>query len=164
MGVLLPNYPEENIVKGENVHNFKVNTGTLDGTSNIFQILQDLQLKQYQHQYHLNTVLNTSKMFHTTNTAQMAQLVASVRTTTPYAPATDDTMTTKQVNPVHVHQNTSWNAPPAHCAHVHKSTIQVCKPGESLALKSQAPTQWKDFCEQTPIDEARHSVTIFQLL
>ena len=42
MGVLLPNYLEENITKGENVPNFKVNTGTSDGTSNIFQILQDL--------------------------------------------------------------------------------------------------------------------------
>ena len=42
MGVLLPNYPEENIVKGEDVPNFKVNTGTSDGTSNVFQILQDL--------------------------------------------------------------------------------------------------------------------------
>ena len=41
-GVLLPNYPEENVVKGENVPNFKLNTGTSDGTSNIFQILQDL--------------------------------------------------------------------------------------------------------------------------
>ena len=30
--------------------------------------------------------------------------------------------------------------------------------------KSQAPTQWKDFCEQTPIDKARHSVTLFLLL
>ena len=45
MGVLVPNYPEENIVKGENVRNFKVNTGTLDGTSNVFQILQDLRLQ-----------------------------------------------------------------------------------------------------------------------
>ena len=46
MGVLLPNYPEENVVKGRNVPNFKVNTGTScgtsEGTSNIFQILQDL--------------------------------------------------------------------------------------------------------------------------
>ena len=41
MGVLLPNYPEENVVKGENVPNFKINTST--GTfSNVFQILQDL--------------------------------------------------------------------------------------------------------------------------
>ena len=135
MGVLLPNYPEENIVKGENVPNFKVNTGKSDGTSNIFQILQNLQLKQYQHQYHSNTVPNMSKMFHTMNTAQMAQLVASFRTTTPSAPATTDTMTTKQVNPVYVHENTSWNAPPVHCTHVHKSTIKVCKPGESLALR-----------------------------
>ena len=42
MGVLLPNYPEKNIVKGENVPNFKVNTGTSDGTLSVFQILQDL--------------------------------------------------------------------------------------------------------------------------
>ena len=49
MGVLLPNYSEENVVKscGENVPNFKCNTST--GTSsNVFQILQDLRLKQYQ--------------------------------------------------------------------------------------------------------------------
>ena len=74
-------------------------------------------------------------MFHTTNIAQMAQLVASFRTTTPSAPAMTDTMTTKQVNAVHVPQETSHKAPLAHCAHVHKLTIQVCKPGESLALR-----------------------------
>ena len=45
MGVLLPNYLEENVVKGENVPNFKFGTsaGTSTGTSsNVFQILQDL--------------------------------------------------------------------------------------------------------------------------
>ena len=63
MGVLLPNYPEENIVKGENVPNFKVNIS--EGTSsNVFQILQDLglqdlRLKQYQNQCHLNTMFST---------------------------------------------------------------------------------------------------------
>ena len=67
---------------------------------------------------------------------QMAQLVASLRTTTPSAPAITDTMTTKQVNPVHVHQETSHKTPLAHCVHVHKLTIQVCKPGESLALRT----------------------------
>ena len=42
MGVLLSNYPEENIVKGENVPNF-TSTGTSEGTSsNVFPILQDL--------------------------------------------------------------------------------------------------------------------------
>ena len=44
MGVLPTNYPEENVVKGENVPNFKFNTstGTTTGSSNVFQILQDL--------------------------------------------------------------------------------------------------------------------------
>ena len=78
---------------------------------------------------------SASKTFHTMNTAQMAQLVASSRTTTPSTPAMTDTTTAKQVNPVHVHQETSCKAPLVHCAHVHKSTIQVCTPGESLALR-----------------------------
>ena len=69
MGVLLPNYPEENVVKGDNMPNFsKMNGGktgnstshgmqngisyvntvngtvssTLDGMSNMFQILNDI--------------------------------------------------------------------------------------------------------------------------
>ena len=46
MGVLLPNYLEENVVKGENVPNFIISTST--GSSNVFQILQDLRLKQCQ--------------------------------------------------------------------------------------------------------------------
>ena len=125
MGVLLPNYPE-NIVKGENVPNFKVNTGTSESTSNVFQILQDLWLKQYQHQCNSNTVPNTSKMFHTMNTAQMTQPVASFRTTTPSAPDMTDT-TTKQVHPMHVHQDTSCKAPLAHCTcpQVNNSGVQT---------------------------------------
>ena len=74
-------------------------------------------------------------MIHTMNTAQMTQLDTPFRTTTPSAQATTDTTTKKQVNPVHVHQDASHKAPLAHCAHVHKLTIQVCKPGESLALR-----------------------------
>ena len=112
-------------MKGENVPNFKMNTGTSDGTSNILQILQDLQQKQYQ--YNSNTMPNT---MHTMNIVQMVHLETSFRTTTPSTQAT-----TKQVDPVHVHKNTSRSGPPAHCAHVHKSTIPVCKPGESLALR-----------------------------
>ena len=46
MGVLLPNYLEENVIKEDKVPNFKVGTPT--STSNVFQILQDLWLKQYQ--------------------------------------------------------------------------------------------------------------------
>ena len=80
-------------------------------------------------------------------------------TTTPSTPAMT-AMTAKQVDSVHVHtlpvQNTSWSGPPAHCAHVHKLLKQLCKPGDSLALKKcPAPTQWKDFCEQTPIRQSK---------
>ena len=75
-------------------------------------------------------------MFQATNIAQnMAQPVTCFRTTTPSTPAMTDTTTTKQVNPVHVHQETSHKALLGHCAHVHKLTIQVCKPGELLALR-----------------------------
>ena len=46
MGVLIPNYPEENVVKGDEVPNFKIGTHT--SALNVFQILQDLRLKQHQ--------------------------------------------------------------------------------------------------------------------
>ena len=79
-----------------------------------------------------------SKTFHTADTVQnMVQLVTSSRTTTPFTVMTGIT-TTKQVNPVYVHPDTSWKAPLGHCAHVHKLTVQVCKPGESLALEKSS--------------------------
>ena len=117
----------------------------------------------YKGQYNSSTVPIDTK-----NTMIMVQPTAqpttSFRTTTP-STAMTGRMTTKKVNPVQVHQETSCKALLEHCTHVHQPAVQVCKPGESLALrKSQAPTQWKDFCEQTPIDETRHFVTIFWLL
>ena len=86
MGVLLPNYPEENVVKacGENVPNFKYSTST--GTSsNVFQILQDLQLKQYQ-ENHPDSLQNESRTSHTSThstTGTTAQLTTSFRTCRP---------------------------------------------------------------------------------
>ena len=69
MGVLLPNYPEENVVKscGENVPNFKCNTSTSKSTgtsSNVSQILQDIRLKQYQ-ENHPDSLQNESRTSHT---------------------------------------------------------------------------------------------------
>ena len=45
MNVLKPNYPRENVVKGEEVPNFKIGKPTC--TSNVFQILQDLRVKRH---------------------------------------------------------------------------------------------------------------------
>ena len=140
MGVLLPNYPEDNVVKGENVPNFKFNTSTSTTTgtsSNVFQILQDLRLKQYQGKCHSDSMQSDSKTFHSTTntfTQNMAQLTTSFRTTTP-STATTGRMTTKQVNPVQVLQETSHKAHLESCMHVHQPMNQVCKPGESLALR-----------------------------
>ena len=151
-GVLLPNYPEENVVRGENVPNLKINTSK-GASSNVFQILQDLQLKQYKGQYHLSTIPSTApkqykEQYHlstmhidseksssTTNMVQnTAQSVTSFRTTTPFT-ATTGRMTTKQANPVQVHPDISCEAPLRHCMHVHQPTVQVCKPGKLLALR-----------------------------
>ena len=158
MGVLLPNYLEENVVKscGENVPNFKCNTstGTSTGTSsNVFQILQDLQLKQYQ-ENHSASLQNESRTSHTSTHSttgtlieSTVQLTTSFRTTTPTKDmtgrtntfrTTPNTMTRQQINPAQVlvlPQDTSCNTHLESCMHVHQPLSQVCKPGELLALR-----------------------------
>ena len=71
MGVLLPNYPEENVVKGDKVHNFGTSTST---SSNVFQILQDLQLKQYQETSSNSSESRASHTSTTNMTCTMTQL------------------------------------------------------------------------------------------
>ena len=168
MGVLLPNYLEENVVKsecGENVPNFKYSTST--GTSsNVFQILQDLWLKQHQ-ENHPDSLQNESRMSQTSTTnmtsttaqptpfrtygsttanemtgtlthnTSMSQSSTSFRTTIPTRDMTGRTntfRTTPNTRP-HVTQDTSRNRLPECCMHVHQPTSQVCKSGESLALR-----------------------------
>ena len=160
MGALLPNYPEENVVKGENVPNFEFGTsaGTSTGTSsNVFQILQDLRLKQYQETSSDSSKSRTSRTSTTDTTCTTAQLTplmtygstpanqntgmatpntsmsessTSSRTTMPAR----TTPRTRQPTSV-IHQNTSCNGLSQCCMHVHQPTSQVCKPGESLALR-----------------------------
>ena len=107
-------------------------------------------LKQYQGPYPSSTMPSTTPHLYegqynsstmpidlekTMITVQpMAQLMTSLRTTTP-STAMTGRMTTKQVNPVQVHQETSRKALLENCTHVHQPTVQVCKPGESLALR-----------------------------
>ena len=74
-------------------------------------------------------------MTSTTNTVKnTAQVATSFRTTTPSTAMTGN-MTTKQVNPIHVHPDTSCKELLGYCIHVHQPTVQACKPGESLALR-----------------------------
>ena len=80
MGVLLSNYPEENVVRGENVPNFKMNTSEGTSASNVFLILQDLHLEQYQDRCHSNAMHIDSKTSHTVphNTTDMVQNMAQL--------------------------------------------------------------------------------------
>ena len=94
--------------------------------------LQDLWLKQYQEKCHSDSMQIESKTLHTG-----PHSTTNTRTTTP-STATTGRMTTKQVNPVHVHPDTSCKASLGHCMHVHQPTVQVCKPGESLALRKSS--------------------------
>ena len=63
----------------------------------------------------------------------IAQPTTSFRTTT-HTKATTGRMT-KQVNPVQVPQDTSLKAHLESCMDVYQPVSQVCKPGESLALR-----------------------------
>ena len=193
MGVLLPNYPEENVVKaacGENVPNFKysTSTGTSTGTSsNVFQILQDLWLKRYQ-ESHPDSLQNESRMSQTSThsttstTAQLTtsfrtytsstvknarmttgtliqntnivQLTTSLRITTPSKATTGRTNTfrTTPNTRQQVPQDTSHNRHLQSCMHVHQPLSQVCKPGESLALrKVKHPLNGKTSVSRLPL-------------
>ena len=100
-------------------------------------------------------------------TPTVPEMATPFRTTTPSAPVMTAT-SAKQANPVHVNalpvQNTSEWTSSTQCTCPQAATTGSETQRLLSFEKSPAPTQWKDFCEQIPIDEARHSVTLFQLL
>ena len=149
MGVLVPNYPEENVVKQGDQET---------GTSNVFQILQDLRMKQY-HGNSEPKVHRPSTTFTTGTTMQpkvsktheqpvrkqvraiyidnMSQIPTPCRTTPP-----PKTKIKTKANTSHstrrpasgTHQFSS-HLPPTCCMHVHQLQSQTCKPGKLPALK-----------------------------
>ena len=182
MGVLLPNYLEENVVKGENVPNFKIGTST--GSSNVFQILQDLHLKQYQETGssqprapHANTTDTTCTTTQSTplttygsastnqNTGMatpitsMSELSTFPRTTMPAETTPSSRQPTSER-----HQNSSRNGHPPYCMHVQQPQSQVCKLGESLALrKVKTLHNGKTSVSRFPLTK-QDIITIFWLL
>ena len=156
MGVLLPNYLEENVVKGKNVPNFKISTST--GTSsNVFQIFQDLHLKQCQEtnsDSSRSTASRTSTTDTTCTTTQLMPLMTYSSTpanqntgmATPITSMSESSTSSRTTMPAKttpssrqptsgIHQNTSCDGLSQCCMHVHQSTSEVCKLGESLALR-----------------------------
>ena len=167
MGVLLPNYMEENVVKGE--------TGT---TSNVFKILQNLRLKQYQktgssqprasHTSTTDTACTTTQLMPLTtygstpasqNTG-MATPITSMsesstvsRTTMPAETTPSSRQSTSEI-----HQNSSHSGPPTCCIHVHRPQSQTCKPGKPPALKKvKTPHNGKTSMNRSPLAKQEKS-------
>ena len=163
MGVLLPNYPEENVVKGE--------TGTL---SNVFQILQDLCLKQCQGTNSDSSRTRASQASTTDTTCTTTQLMPLMTYTstpanqntgmaTPITTMSESSTVSRTTMPAEttpssrqptseIHQNTSRNGLPQYYVHVQQPTSQVCKPGESLASrKVKTPYNGKTSVSRFPL-------------
>ena len=80
-------------------------------------------------------------------TGNTVQPTTSFRTTTPTKPTTGE-----QVNPAQVSQDMSCNTHLESCMHVHQPMSQVCKPGESLALrKVKHPLNGKTSVSRLPL-------------
>ena len=161
MGVLLPNYPEENVVKGE--------TGT---SSNVFQILQDLHLKQYQETSSSQPrTSQTSTTDTTCTTTQLMPLMTYGSTpanqntgmATPITSMSESSTVSRTTMPAkttpssrqptsEIHQNMSRNGLPQYYVHVQQPTSQVCKPGEPPALrKVKTPHNGKTSVSRFPL-------------
>ena len=140
MGILVPNYPEENMVKSRDMET---------GTSNVFQVLQDLRMKQYQGNsepkaHRPNTTepkaSNTPKSCKTasqkagttTHTDNMSPIQTSFRTIPTPEPNTAHS-TRRPAS--RKHQLHSHSEPKTCCMHEHQQQSQTYKTGEPSALR-----------------------------
>ena len=160
MGILVPNYPEENMVKLEDMET---------GTSNVFQVLQDLRMKQYQGNsepkvHRPSTTFMTStikpkspKSCETASqkagtaiyTDNMSQIQTSFRTMPPPKTSAHGTIPTPEANTTHntirpasrTYQPHSHSEPQTCCMHVHPTTESDLQDRRTASLKrSQAST------------------------
>ena len=143
MAILVPNYLEENMVKLGDKET---------GTSNVFQVLQDLRMKQYQGKSESKThrpsttfttdttrqpkVLKTHKTAsQKAGMANMSQISTPCRTMPPPEANTKANTSHSTIQPASgTHQLTS-HLPPTCCMHVHQQQSQTCKTGEPPALR-----------------------------
>ena len=157
MGILVPNYPEENMVNARDMET---------GTSNVFQVLQDLQMQQYQGNSEPRThrpgttatttttrqlkASETPKSYKTasqkagtaTCTSNMSPIQTSFRTMPPPKPSAYRTIPTPELNTAYstrrpasrIHQPHS-HSELACCMHVHRQQSKTYRMEEPPALK-----------------------------
>ena len=157
MGILVPNYPEENMVKVRDMET---------GTSNVFQVLQDLRMQQYQgnsepRMHRPGTTFTTttnrqlkasktpkscetaSQKAGTTSlyTSNMSPIQTSFRTMPPPKPSAYRTIPTPELNTAYrrpasrIHQPHSHSELQACCMHVHRQQSKTYRMEEPPALE-----------------------------
>ena len=147
MGILVPNYLKENMVK----------LGDMEtGTSNVFQVLQDLWMKQYQgnsepkaHRPNTTFMTSTTRQPKASNTPKSCETASQKAGTTTYTDNMSQiqtsfrTIPTPELNTSHstrrpasrTHQPHSHSEPKTCCMHVHQQQSQTYKTGEPPALR-----------------------------
>ena len=155
MGILVPNYPEENMV---NIRDMET------GTSNVLQVLQDLRMQQYQGNSEPRThrpgttvtttttrqlkASETPKSYETANqkagtathTGSMSPIQTSFRTMPPPKPSAYRTIPTPELNTAYrrpasrIHQPHSHSELQACCMHVYRQQSKTYRMEEPPAL------------------------------
>ena len=154
MGILVPNYPEENMVKVRDMET---------GTSNVLQVLQDLRMQQYQgnseprtHRPGTTATTTTTKQLEAsetpksyetasqkagtaTHTGSMSPIQTSFRTMPPPKPSAYRTIPTPELNTVYRRPASRIHQPHSHselaCMHVHRQQSKTYRMEEPPALK-----------------------------
>ena len=156
MGILVPNYPEENMVKARDMET---------GTSNVFQVLQDLRMQQYQriseprtHRPGTTATTTTTRQLKASKTPKsyetasqkagttslytsMSPIRTSFRTMPPPKPSAYRTIPTPELNTVYrrpasrIYQLHSHSELQACCMHVHQQQSKTYRMDEPPALK-----------------------------
>ena len=173
MGILVPNYLKENMVKLRDMET---------GTSNVFQVLQDLRMKQYQGNsepkvHRPSTTFMTStikpktpkscktasqKAGTATYIDNTSQIQTSFRTMPPPKTSAHGTIPTPESNTSHstrrpasrTHQLHSRSIPKTCCMHVHQQQSQTYKTGEPPALREvKHPHRDRTSVSSSPLTE-----------
>ena len=147
MGILVPNCLEENMVKLEDMET---------GTSNVFQVLQDLRMKQYQgnsepkvHRPSTTFTTNTTRQPKVSKTLKSCETASQKAGTAIYMDNMSQiqtsfrTIPTPKFNTTHstiqpasrTHQPHSHSEPQTCCMHVHQQQSQTYKTGKLPALR-----------------------------
>ena len=152
MGILVPNYPEENMVKVRDMET---------GTSNVFQVLQDLRMQQYQgnseprtHRPGTTVMTTTTKQLKASETPKsyetasqkagtytdnMSPIQTSFRTMPPPKPSAYGTIPTPELNTAYRRPASRIHQPHSHselacCMHVHRQQSKTYRMEEPPAL------------------------------